>query len=120
VRAPTLQKDFPLETRITNRQVTFARPFRLVGLEALHRPGTFILTLKEEQLDARSSARWRQIAAILQLKSGRATEYLAIDMQDLREALLHDTQQSTDPPFAPATAAAQNPHVLEMLQARQS
>jgi len=41
-------------------------------------------------------------------------------MQDLREALLHDTQQSTDPPFAPATAAAQNPHVLEMLQARQS
>jgi hypothetical protein len=105
-----------METRTIVKQVTFAKPFRLAGCEGVHPPGTFTLTLEEEQLDALSFIGWRQIAATLQLKRGGATEYWAINMQDLRQALLRDTDQSTDPPAAPAAMASQNPSVPETLQ----
>lgn len=84
--------------------MTFAKPFRLAGLDGLQPPGTYTVIHDEEQLDDRSFMSWRQIAASLQIGRGGKAEYAAINMQNLREALLRDTDQSTDPPDTPSTA----------------
>lgn len=105
-----------MQTRTTSNQVTFVKNFRLAGLEGILPPGTYTVNLEEEQLDVLSLVGWRQVAATLQLTRDGATEHVAIDMQDLREALLRDSDQSTDPPAAPATAVAQNPRVRGILR----
>ncbi len=107
-----------MQTRTTSRQVTFVKPFRLTGLEAVQPPGTYSVSVEEERLDVHSVIGWRQVSATLQIAADGATEHFAIDMKDLREALLRDTDQSTDPPAAPATAAARNPRVREILRLR--
>jgi hypothetical protein len=107
-----------MQTRTTSRQVTFVKPFRLAGLEAVQPPGTYTVSVEEEQLDVHSFIGWRQISATLQLAADGATEHVAIDVNDLREALLRDTDQTTDPPAAPAVAAARNPRVREILRLR--
>ena len=107
-----------MQTRTTSRRVTFVKPFRLAGLEAVQPPGTYTVSVEEEQLDVHSFIGWRQISATLQLSADGATEHVAINMTDLHEALLRDTDQSTDPPAAPATAAARNPRVREILRLR--
>lgn len=111
-----------METRTTKKQVTFAKPFRLAGMEAVQPPGTYTLTLEEQQLGALRFIGWRQIDATLELRCHGATEYFAINMQDLREALLRDTDQSTDPPAAPNVAAARISTMAKLLhlQSRQS
>jgi hypothetical protein len=115
---PVPQRSFVMQTRTTSRQVTFVKPFRLAVLEAVRPPGTYTVSVEEEQLDVHSFISWRQISATLQLAADGATEHVAIDMNDLRAALLRDTDQSTDPPSAPATAAARNPGVREILRLR--
>jgi hypothetical protein len=100
-------KDCNLQTRTLHKQVTFARPFRLLGFEGAQPPGTFALTIEEEQLDVASFVGWHQVSATLELKCGGATEYFPVDMQDLREALLRDTGQSTDPPNPPSAIRKQ-------------
>ncbi len=107
-----------MQTRTTSRQVTFVKPFRLAGVESLQPPGTYQVRVEEEQLDVQSFIGWRQVSATLQINADGATEHVAIDMKDLREALLRDTDQSTDPPAAPAAAAAQKPRVREILRLR--
>jgi hypothetical protein len=113
---PIPQRSFAMQTRTSSRQVTFVKPFRLAGLEAVQPPGTYSVSVEEEQLDVHSFIGWRQISATLQLAADGATEHVAIDVNDLREALLRDTDQSTDPPAAPAAAAARNPRVREILR----
>lgn len=115
---PILQRSFAMQTRTTSRQVTFVKPFRLAGLEAVQPPGSYSVSVEEEQLDVHSFIGWRQISATLQRPTDGATEHVAIDMQNLREALLRDTDQSTDPPAAPATAAAPSPRVRKILRLR--
>ena len=105
-----------MQTRTINKQITFVNPFQLRGMERSQPPGTYTLSVEEEQLDVRSFVGWRQIAATLQLAANGATEHVAIDMQDLREALLRDSDQSTDPPAAPAAAVAQNPRPRKILR----
>lgn len=79
------------------------------------------MTLVEEQLDAILFVGWRQVSATLQITHGGATEHIATNMQDLREALLRDSDLSADAPAAPATAAkSQSPRVREMLHLRRS
>jgi len=107
-----------MQTRTTSRQVTFVKPFRLAGVESLQPPGTYEVRVEEEELDVQSFIGWRQVSATLQISADGATEHVAIDMKDLREALLRDTDQSTDPPAAPAAAAARKPRVREILRLR--
>ena len=107
-----------MQTRTTSSQVTYVRPFRLAGLEAVQRPGTYSVSVEEEQLDVHSFIGWRQISATLQITADGATEHVAIDMNDLREALLRDTDQSTDPPSAPASAAVRPPYARKILRLR--
>ena len=105
-----------MEMRTTSHQVTFAKPFSLAGLDNIQPAGTYTVSLVEEQLDALSFVGWRQVAATLQIKREGATEHITIDMQDLRDALLRDSDQSTDPPAAPAVAKAQAPRERELLR----
>jgi len=97
-----------METRTVSKQVTFFKPFLLAGCDGLQPPGSYTLTLEEEQLDVLLFVGWRQTAATLQLTHGGITDYVAIDMQDLMDALLRDSDQSTDPPAAPAVAKPQS------------
>ncbi len=97
-------------------QVTFVKPFTLVGIDGVQPPGCYAVSLEEEQLDVLSFVGWRQIAATLQLKRGGSTEYAAINMQDLRDALLRDSAQSSDPQTIPASKAVQSPRMREMLR----
>lgn len=115
-------KELCMETRTTRKQVTFAKPFRLMGMEEVQPSGTYTLTLEEQSLEALCFIGWRQVNATLALRRGGATEYFPIDMQDLREALLRDTDQSTDPPAAPVVAAGRIPYMRKLsgLQSRQS
>jgi hypothetical protein len=76
------------------------------------------MNLQEEQPEVLSLARWRQFATIRQFKHRGATEHAAIDLQDLRYALVCDDDQSTYPPAAPAAAIAQIPRLREMMQLR--
>jgi hypothetical protein len=85
-------------------------------METLQPPGTYTLRLEWQQLDTLSFVGWRQADATLELKHGGAIEYFAVDMQDLREALLRDTGQSTDPPTTPAVAAARIPYAQKLLR----
>lgn len=120
--AAALKRNSAMETRTTKKQVTFAKPFRLMGMDAMQPPGTYTLTLEEQQLDVLRFIGWRQVSATLEVRCHGATEYFAVDMQDLREALLRDTDQSTDPPAAPDVAAGRIPRMRKLLglQSRQS
>ena len=103
-----------METRTTSHKVTFAKPFSIAGLD-LQPAGTYTVTLMEEQLDTLSVVGWRQVAATLEIRHGGEAEHVAIDMQDLRDALLRDSDQSTDPPAAPAVAKAEDRRKQELL-----
>ncbi len=107
-----------METRTTSRDVTFRHPFRLRGIDGDQRPGTYTMSVEEEQLDMLSFTGWRQVATTLQVHTGAATEYFAVDSQELRAALLQDSRQSNDPPPAPAVAGS--PRVREILHLRRS
>ena len=107
-----------MQTRTTIKQVTFSKPFRLAGFDGVQPPGTYTVSVEEEQLDALLSVGWRQTAATLHLTHGGTTGYFAIGMQELRDALLRDTDQSTDPPAAGAPAMAQSPRAREVLHLR--
>ncbi|HWF64182.1 MAG TPA: hypothetical protein VN685_06190 [Rhizomicrobium sp.] len=97
-----------METRTVRKQVTFSQPFQLAGCDGAQPPGSYTLTLEEEQLDVLLFVGWRQSAATLQLTHGGTTDYVAVDMQELTDALLRDSDPSTDPPATPAAAKAQS------------
>ena len=97
-----------METRTVRKQVTFFNPFLLAGCDGLQPPGSYTLTLEQEQLDVLLFVGWRQTAATLQLTHGGITDYVAIDMEDLMDALLRDSDQSTDAPAAPPPAKTQS------------
>ncbi len=107
-----------MQTRTTSKQVTFIRPFRLAGFDHVQPPGTYTLNLEEEQLDTHSFVGWRQTAATLLLTHGGSTDYVPIDMQELQDALVRDSGQATDPPAAPASAAARRLRGREFLRLR--
>jgi hypothetical protein len=109
-----------MRTRIAIKSVTFAKPFQLAGFDGTQPAGTYALNLEEEQLDALSFVGWHQTAATLELRHGGTTDYVAVGMQELRNALLRDSGQVTDPPAAPASAVAKSrpPEVLHARRRR--
>lgn len=93
-----------MQTRSSSREVTFRKEFSLFGVAGMLPPGTYTVHLEETLLDAVSFTGWRQTSATMALKVGGAIEHVHIDMQDLREALVQDGDQSTDPPASPPVA----------------
>lgn len=95
-----------MQRRTIRKQMTFSKSFRLAGFDSVQPPGTYTLSLEEEQLDSLLFLGWRLIAATLELTHGGTTEYVGVDMQDLQAALQRDTGQSTDPPILPTSTIA--------------
>jgi hypothetical protein len=75
------------------------------------------MNLEKEQLEALSYIGWHEVGATLQITHRAATEHVAIDLQNLRDALVRGCDQSTD---SPAATIAQIPRMPEstQLQAR--
>ena len=105
-----------METRITSKSVTFRRPFTLAGLDGMQPPGTYTVRTDEEMLDTVSFIGWRQTATTLVLHRDGGVEYAVIDPQELRDALVRDGDQGTDPPAAPAAAASSNRRPRDQLR----
>ena len=64
------------------------------------------IRLEEERLDSLTVEAWRQTSVTLQIASAGATDYLNVDPQDLRDAMLRDGDDSIDPAL-PAPGARQ-------------
>lgn len=92
-----------MENRTTSKLVTFCRPFSLSGLDGIQPPGSYAIRTESEMLDTLSFAGWRQISCTILLHRDGGVEYAAIDSRELREALVRDGDQDTDPPAAPST-----------------
>jgi hypothetical protein len=89
-----------METRTTHSTVTFRHPFQLAGMDGTAPAGRYRLDMEEEKLDTLTFESWRQTAVILQVARAGVTEYLPIDPQELRDALVRDSaiaSQSSQP-----------------------
>ena len=93
-----------MDNRCAGTQVSFRRPFMLAGLGGIQPPGTYMVQMQDEAPDSLSFVGWRRTGCTLVFHRAGAVKYAAVDAQDLREALVRDGDQSTDPPAAPATA----------------
>jgi len=105
-----------MERRTTSKLITFRKPFTLSGLDAIQPPGAYTVLTEEEMLDALSFVGWHQISTTLVLQRNGGVEYAAVDPQELREALVRDGDQGTDPPAAPSQAASGNRRVRDQLR----
>lgn len=92
-----------MEKRTIHSTATFTRPFRLPGVDSVLPAGTYNLNAEEEKLDTISIESWRRTVTTLQVTTLGVTEHVAIDPQDLREALLRDGDLSvnTESPVRP-------------------
>jgi hypothetical protein len=90
-----------MPTRMLSSTVTFRRPFVLDGFERVEPAGTYTVETEEETIDDVSFAVWRRCATVMHIVRDGATEYVRIDPEDLRKALLRDGVQD-DPAAAQA------------------
>ena len=116
--AAVTSKGTDMETRTTTKLVTFRRPFVLPGLDGPQPPGTYTIHMEEEMLDTLSFVGWRQIGCAIVLHREGAEEHVTIDPQELREALVRDGDQGTDPPAAPSVAMGRNRRVRDPMRRR--
>lgn len=93
-----------MQSRITIEQVTFRRAFTLSGVPGVQPPGTYTIRTEEQMLDTSSFIGWRHAGTTMFLHRDGGVEHAAIDRQELREALVRDGDQGTDPPAAPSVA----------------
>jgi hypothetical protein len=105
-----------MESRTTSKLVTFRKPFTLSGLEGIQPPGTYTVLMEEEMLDTLSLVGWRQTGCVIILHRDGGEEHAAIDPQELREALVQDGGQGTDPPASPSVAMGRGRRVRDQLR----
>lgn len=105
-----------MESRTTSKLVTFRKPFTLSGLDGIQPPGTYTVLTEEAMLDTLSFAGWRQIGCVIILPHGGSEEHAPIEPQELREALVHDGDQGTDPPASPSVAISRSRGVRDQLR----
>lgn len=86
-----------METRTTHSTVTFGRPFQLAGMDSTAPAGVYKLDVEEEKLDTLSFESWRRTAVTLQVARAGVTEYVALNPEDLREALRRDGEPLLNP-----------------------
>lgn len=101
---PLLPTGNDMQTRTTTKLVTFRKAFLLSSLDGPMPAGTYTIHTQEEMMDTVSFVGWRQIGCAIVLHREGADEHVAVDPQELREALVHDGDQGTDPPGAPSVA----------------
>lgn len=74
-------------SRTTSTHVTFARAFRLPGLDETLPPGTYVVEAEDELLQGVSFPVWQRIATVVLLPRRAA---VAVDPADLAAALALD------------------------------
>jgi hypothetical protein len=106
--AAAILQESVMESRTTSKLVTFRRPFTLSGVDSIQPPGSYTVLIEEEMLDTLSFAGWRQAGCVIVLQRNGGEEHVAIDPQELREALVRDGDQGTDPPASPSVAVSRH------------
>jgi hypothetical protein len=77
--------------RTTHRDVTFAEPFTLAGIEGVQQAGTYRVSTDEEEFATPSHTGYRRVATAITLRSARGVlERHVIDPAELEAALLRD------------------------------
>jgi len=112
-RPATAMKGTAVETRTLSKLVTFRKPFLLSGLGDPEPPGTYTVYMEEEMVDTMSFVGWRHTSSVIVLPRTGAEEHFPVDPQELREALVRDGDQGTDPPAAPSVAMGRNRRVRD-------
>jgi hypothetical protein len=83
-----------METRTTQRTVTFSKPFRLAELDEILPAGDYDIETDEEVILGISFVAWRRINTIIRLPSVSAnkslTRTLSVNADQLEEALRQD------------------------------
>jgi hypothetical protein len=79
-----------MNTRTTYKTVTFTKPFRLGGIDALQLPGNYEVVTDEEQIDSQTFLAWRRVATSIEIFRDGATRLYTIDPIDLDASLLRD------------------------------
>jgi hypothetical protein len=79
-----------MATRTTNTTVTFRRPFLIYGLESVQPAGTYAVDTEEEQITGVSIVAWKRTSTVMRVSALGATEYVPIDLKDLKDALIRD------------------------------
>ncbi len=79
-----------MTTRMLSQTVTFRRPFILGGFERVAPAGNYTVDTEEESIDDVSFAVWKRCATVMHITLDGATEYVRIDPDDLRKALVRD------------------------------
>ena len=103
-----------MPTRTSHSHITFRRPFRLAGMDATAPAGSYKVDMEEERLDTLTVEAWRQTAVIMQITTAGITEHVAVDPQELRDALSRDGNDAID------CAAPPHPRTRELLRLRRS
>jgi hypothetical protein len=84
--------------RTSRKAITFNRPFRLAGLDAMQPPGTYIVVTEEEEIPGLSFISWRRVETTLRLPAvGCDTgleQVISINPQDLADAVTRDAESS--------------------------
>ena len=86
-----------MAVRMTSTEVTFSHPFVLHGFDKIEPAGTYLVETEEESVDDVSFPVWKRAATIMHITRGSATEYVRIDPEDLRKALVRDSGQDESP-----------------------
>lgn len=85
-----------MSTRTTNKTITFEHPFTLSNLDGIQPPGTYRVTVDEEELASASFIGFRRIATTLRLPAITAAsssfELFQVDPEELGAALASDQQ----------------------------
>lgn len=92
--------------RMTSTEVTFGHPFVLHGFDKIEPAGTYLVETEEESIDDVSFPVWKRVATIMHITHGAATEYVRIDPEDLRKALVRDSCQDESPSALEARLSA--------------
>lgn len=95
-------------TRTQSKDVMFARPFILDGMDRLQPAGTYTIDTEEERIDTLNLQVWRRVGTFIRLESPGRTQYLPVDPERLDKALMRDGAQPA--PASPAMGASARRH----------
>ncbi len=84
-----------MNTRTTNKTVTFARPFLLKGIDRMLGAGDYGIVTDEELIEGLSFPAYRRISTMIFVPAQNASsvEMVAIDPQELSAAHARDQSQ---------------------------
>lgn len=90
-----------MEKRTTAKQVIFRRPFYLSGISGVQPAGTYTIRVEHELAGPSDIMGWRRTDIVLELVSDGRARDVTMSAQELRQALVEDGDQGTDPPANP-------------------